>query len=96
MPLLRKRKYLVLIVTLVGVLLVHSFIHRVELRPFVSDVLVTLILLAILMVVFEGRLERTVALVGTLAAIAVTWSHHVIPSWRIGTAASRCSTTSAW
>ena len=94
MPLLRKRKYLVLIVTLVGVLLVHSFIQ--EFRPFVSDVLVTLILLMVLMVVFEGRLERTVALVGTLAAIAVTWSHHVIPSWRIGTAASRCSTTSAW
>ncbi len=79
MAILRKRKYLVLIVTLVGALLVRSFAHGENLHPFVSDLLVTLILLSVFMVVFEQRLERTVALVGTLVAIAVMWSHHVIP-----------------
>ena len=77
--LLRKRRYLVLIVTLVGVLVVASFAHRVDLRSFISDLLVTLVLVTVLLAVFEGKLERTVALVVAIAAMAVTWSHHFIP-----------------
>jgi hypothetical protein len=79
MGIVRKRKYLVLIVTLVGALVVDSFTHRLASRSVVSDLLVTLIVLAVFLVVFTGRLERGVALMGAAAAVAVTWSHYLLP-----------------
>ena len=61
MEIVRKRKYLVLIVTLAGVLLVDSFTHR-AVRSLVSDILITLVLLAVLLAVFRGGLARAVGL----------------------------------
>jgi hypothetical protein len=79
MEIVRKRKYLVLIVTLAGVLMVDSFTHRLSVRSLVSDILITLVLLAVLLAVFRGGLARAVGLATTAVAIAVTWSHYAVP-----------------
>ncbi len=79
MEMVRQRKYLILIVCVVAALLVNSLTHGVALRAFVSNVLVTVALLAVFLTVFAGRLERKVAFAATLASIVVTWSHHVVP-----------------
>ena len=64
---LARHKYLLLLLTLVGILLVQSFAHPVV---FVSEVLAPLSMLAVLLVVFTGRRQRTVALAVAAAAIA--------------------------
>jgi voltage-gated potassium channel len=79
MGIVRKRKYLVLITTLVGVLVVDSFTHRLASRSIVSDLLVTVIVLSVFLIVFTGRLERALALVATATVVAVTWSHYLLP-----------------
>lgn len=75
----RKRKYLILIVTLAGVLLLHSLSRYVALGSVVSRVLVTLTLLMVFLAVFKGKRERAVAFVATAAGIVVIWAHHVAP-----------------
>jgi voltage-gated potassium channel len=79
MEMVRRRKYLILIVTSVVALLVNSSTHGLALRSVVANVLVTLVMLAVFLSVFAGRLERNVALAATVVSIAVTWSHHVVP-----------------
>ena len=79
MEMVRKRKYLILIVSVVAALLVNSLTHGLALRAVVSNVLVTVTLLAVFLTVFAGRIERRVAFAATLASIVVTWSHHVVP-----------------
>jgi len=73
MTTLQNRKYLILILTLIGALIAESFAYR----DFVSDVLITLTVLAVLPVVFKGWRERTVAFAAATAATAVHWSAYV-------------------
>ena len=82
MEIVRKQKYLVLIITLVGVLLVHALSRRLIVASLVHQVLITLTLLAVFLVVFKGRRERSVALLATIATIAVTWAHQIAPADR--------------
>ena len=79
MEIVRKQKYLVLIITLVGVLLVHALSRRLIVASLVHHVLITLTLLAVFLVVFKGRPERSVALLSAIATIAVTWAHQIAP-----------------
>ena len=79
MEIVRRRKYLILIVSLVGSLLITSLTHGSALASVVSTVLVTLVMLAVFLAVFAGRLERNVALAVTVVTIAVAWLHHVWP-----------------
>lgn len=76
----RTRKYLVLIVTLVGVLLLHSFSRHAAMGSLVSHVLVTLAVLAVFLTVFNGARERAIAFLAAAAAIVVVWAHHVAPT----------------
>jgi len=74
MATLQGSKYLILLLTLVGVLIVQSFPHPVVL---VSKVLAPLSMLAIFLVVFKGRHERTVAFVVAAATIAVNLAQYL-------------------
>jgi Ion channel len=67
---LRRHKYLLLLLTLVGILLVQS--SWPSTAP-ARHVLAPLSMLASLLVVFTRRLERAVALTMTVVAIAVNW-----------------------
>src|SRR5215470_17527377 len=79
MEIVRKRKYLVLIVTLVGVLLLHSFSRHAAFESLLYHVMVTVTLLIVFLAVFGGTRERVVAFVAATAAIVVTWAHHIAP-----------------
>lgn len=79
METVHKRKYLVLIVTLVGALVLASLIRGLALRSLLSDLLLTLALLAVFLTVFKGRFERNMVLAATLVTIGVAWTHHVVP-----------------
>jgi hypothetical protein len=73
----RNRKYLVLILMLVSVLVLESSTRRSVLGPVVSDLVITLIALAVFLVVFQRRWERIVAFAATAAVLALTWSRHL-------------------
>jgi len=73
MTILQNRKYLILILVIIGALIAKSFTHRV----FVSDALSTLTVVAVLSVVFRGWRERTVAFAMAAASIAVEWSQYL-------------------
>src|SRR5512136_1473792 len=75
--LMRKNKYLILIVVLIGVLGIESSARRAVLGPVVSDLLIAIIALAVFLVVFEGRRERIVAFVAAAAALAFSFSRHL-------------------
>ncbi len=75
---LQQRKYLILILMLVCVLIVQSSAHRVVFGPIVSDVLITLMVLAVFLVVFTRWRERAVAFGVAGASIAVNWSHYLL------------------
>lgn len=77
MTTLQNRKYLILILTLVGDLIVESFDRRVALGSAVSDVLIALVVLAVFLVVFTGWRQRTVAFTAAAAATAVDLSHYL-------------------
>ena len=70
MTALRRHKYLLLLLTLVGILLVQSSWHSTA--P-ARHVLAPLSMLATLLVVFTRRRERAVALAMAVVAIAVNW-----------------------
>jgi hypothetical protein len=67
-------RYLILLVTLAVVAIVQSFGRGVPFGHTVSDVLVTVSVLAVFAAVFKGWGQRMVAFVAALAAIAVHWS----------------------
>jgi Ion channel len=67
---LRRHKHLLLLLTLIGILIVHSSAHSTVLM---RHVLAPLSMLATFLVVFTGRRERTVALAVAAAALAVNW-----------------------
>ena len=73
----QRRKYLVLILMLVGVLIVESSARRAVLGPIVSDLFLTLIALAVFFVVFQGRRERAIAFITAVAAMVMNWSRYV-------------------
>ena len=74
---MRQRKYLILTLTLVGLLVVNSSPRRPMLGPLASDVFLTLVALAVFLVVFQGWRERVVAFAAAAAAIVVDWSHYL-------------------
>ena len=67
MTTVRSYNYLILLLSLVGVLLVRSVAHP---NVFVSEVLTPLTMLAVFLVVFNGWRQRAVALAVAAAAIA--------------------------
>jgi hypothetical protein len=69
-----KRRYLILILTLVGVLVLESSTRR---SAAVSDFLITLISLTVFLVVFKRGRERTVAFATAAAALALIWSRYL-------------------
>ena len=73
---MRKRKHLILLVTLVVALIMVSFSRHLVLGPLISKVLVTLVVLAVLLVVFERGFQRRIALVAAVAAMAMNWVHY--------------------
>src|SRR5215831_7097223 len=74
---LRRRKHLVLLLTLVGVLTVESSGHLLVFGPVATDLLLTLVVFAVFLVVFEDRRERAVAFVVATAAMAMNWSRYL-------------------
>lgn len=74
---LTQHKYFMLLLVLVGMLFWSSFSHRVLLSPFVADVLVIFIVLAVFFVVFTRRHERAFAFVTAVAAMLVNLSRHI-------------------
>ena len=79
MTTLQNRKYLILILTLAGDLIVESFDRPVAFGSIVSDMLIALVLLAVFLVVFTGWRQRTVAFTAAAAATAVDLSRYLIP-----------------
>jgi len=71
---LEKRKYLILIVTLIVALIVESFSRRLV----VSDALLALTVAAVLPVVFKGWRDRAIAFATAAAANVANWTHYVI------------------
>jgi hypothetical protein len=69
-----RRKYLVLIVMLVGVLAVESSTKRSAVG---SDFFITLVSLTVFLVVFKRGRERTVAFAAAAAALALIWSRYL-------------------
>jgi hypothetical protein len=74
---MRKRKYLILLVTLVAVLVWESSARRAMLGRASSDVSVTLVALTVFLVVFQGWRQRTVALAAAASAMAFNWSRYL-------------------
>ena len=64
---------------LLCVAVVESYSHRQVLGPILSDVAITMMLLLVFLIVFEGWLNRLVAFVGLATAVAAVWAHNVLP-----------------
>ena len=74
---MRRRKHLVLLLTLVGVLTVESSGHLLVFGPVATDLLLTLVVFAVFLVVFQDRRERAVAFVAATAVMAMIWSRYL-------------------
>jgi hypothetical protein len=73
---LRRRKYLILMLTVTSITIFQSFTHRVA-GPVVSDMFVTLVIVAVAVVVFTGWRERAVAFTVGAAGIIINWCHYL-------------------
>ena len=73
---LAERKYLLLILVLIALTIRESFTTQ---QLLVSIIFVNIVVMAVMLVVFEGRRERQVALVAAAAIIATEWVHYVAP-----------------
>ena len=69
-----RRKYLILILTLVAVLVAESSTKR---SAVVSDFFITLISLTVFLVVFRRGRERIVAFAAAVTALALIWSRYL-------------------
>ena len=69
-----KRKYLILILTLVALLAVESSTKR---SAVASDFFITLVSLTVFLVVFKRGRERTVAFTAAAAALALIWLRYL-------------------
>ena len=74
---MRERKYLILTMMLVGILMVESSPRRPVLGPVGSDIAISLVAIVVFFVVFQGWRERTIAFVAATAAMAANWSHYL-------------------
>ena len=79
MKTLRRYKHAILLAVLLCVALVESFSHRQVLGPVLSDLAITMMLLLVFLIVFEGWLNRLVAFVALAIAVAAVWAHNVLP-----------------
>ena len=74
---LRRHKYTLLLVALLGVTLVESFSQRL-LRPVVSDFVMMATMLLVFLIVFERRADRLVAFVALVVSAAAFAAHYVL------------------
>jgi len=74
---LRGHKYLVLVVTLTCLFIGQSTAHGLMGGQIFSDVLVALISLAVLLVVFEHRRDRIIALIVAIVGISSSWARYL-------------------
>ena len=79
MKTLRRYKHAFLLAVLLCVAIVESFSHRRVLGPVLSDVAITMMLLLVFVIVFEGWLNRLVAFVALAIAVVTVWAHNVLP-----------------
>jgi hypothetical protein len=78
MEALRKRKHLVLLLTLVVMLALQPLSHGPRVGVILGDAVGTLVLLAIFLVVFQGRRQRAVALAATATVIGSNWGTYFL------------------
>jgi hypothetical protein len=78
MEALRKRKHLVLLLTLVLLLALQPLAHGPRVGIILCDAVGTLVLLAIFLIVFRSRPQRVVALAAAATAIAGNWGAYVL------------------
>jgi hypothetical protein len=71
---LAERKYLLLTLVLIALIIRLSFPTRL---PLVSTIFMNIVVLAVMLVVFERRHERQVALVVAAPTMAIDWVHYV-------------------
>ena len=79
MKTLRRYKHAILLAALLCVALIESFSHRQVLGPVLSDMAITMMLLLVFVIVFEGWLNRLVAFVALAIAVAAVSAHNVLP-----------------
>jgi hypothetical protein len=79
MDVIRQRKYLVLLLALIVLLVLQPLAHGPVGGLILFEVVATLVLLAIFLVVFERALHRLVALAAAATAIACNWAGYVLP-----------------
>jgi hypothetical protein len=75
---LRKRKYLALFLTLVMMLGLQPLAHGYFAGLVLFDVLGSIVLVVVFLIIFEGRLQRGIALLGMATAVACNWAAHVL------------------
>jgi hypothetical protein len=76
---IREHKYLVLFLTLVTMLGLQPLARGFVAGLILFDVLGSIVLIIVFLVIFEGRTQRSIALVGTVTAIASNWAAHLVP-----------------
>jgi hypothetical protein len=77
---LRKHKYAVLLVALVGVAIMESFSHRQMLGPVLSDVTFGTMLLLVFLIVFHRRVNRLIAFMAWATVVVVDGARYMLPS----------------
>jgi hypothetical protein len=76
---LRSHKHAILLAAIVGVALVESFSHRLLLGTLASDLAISTTELLVLLIVFDRKVNRLVAIMALAAAVASGWAHYVLP-----------------
>ena len=74
---LRRHKYAILLIALLGVTLLESFSHRL-LRPLLSDLAMMSMLVLVFLIVFERRADRLVAFMALVASATTFAAHYVL------------------
>jgi hypothetical protein len=75
---LRKRKYLALFLTLVIMLGLQPLAHGYFAGLILFDALGSIVLVIVFLIIFKGRLQRGIALLGMPTAVACNWAAHVL------------------
>jgi len=68
---LRRHKYAILLVVLIVVAVIESFPHRLVLGPIASELAITTTLLLVFLIVFQRKVNRLVAFIALVTAVAV-------------------------
>ena len=77
---LRRHKFAILFIALVGVCVVESFSHRLILGPVFSDLGISITQLLAFLIIFDRKINRWVAFMALAAAVASVWLHYVLPA----------------